>query len=226
MASLTGTGGPRQANFAYLLAGLLFVLIAAPVINEFTTARSPLLTPLIFTATMLIGVWSLLESRRQFWIGMALAAVALGGTGVRYTEDQPLLGLIALAATFGFCVMSAVFATRNMFAGGIDRNRLTGALCVYLLLGIALGVLNMMVALLLPGSFGGLPARAADIAGLDLIYYSFVTMSTLGYGDITPARPIAKGLAYLTAVAGQFYIAMLVGSLVSMYLADRQAGRD
>ena len=57
---------------------------------------------------------------------------------------------------------------------------------------------------------------------MDLLYYSFVTLTTLGYGDITPEGSIARVIAYLAAIVGQFYIAILVGTLVGMYLSQRK----
>ena len=220
----TGSDRNKGANFGYMLAGLMLVLLAGPVLSEFGDASSSLLTSLIFTVTMFIGIWTLVESRLQFWIGVVLALGGLSGAVFQYAADNPSLEMISLASAFAFCVMSAVYATRGMFLPGrINANRLAGAICVYLLIGIAFAVLNIMAAYLVPGSFNGLPAEPSKIPGSDMIYYSFVTMSTLGYGDITPARPIARGLAYMASIAGQFYIAMLVSALVSMYLSTQDA---
>ena len=101
---------------------------------------------------------------------------------------------------------------------GVDANRLTGAVCVYLLLGVSIGLLNILVYKFAPDAFRGLSGDSTQWHGLDLLYYSFVTMTTLGYGDITPVAPMAKALAYLAAVVGQLYVAILIGALVGLYL--------
>ncbi len=217
-----GSGEQKEANFGYMLAGLIVLLLAGPILSEIGDPSSSLLTMTIFSVTMIIGVWSLVESRVQFWIGMLLVAGMVLATALEFLIPPLEIEVLGLTAALAFCVMSAVYATRFMFLGGsINANRLAGALCVYLLIGLGFAVLNIMVAYLLPGSFEGVPAVARDIPGSDMVYYSFVTMSTLGYGDITPTRPLSRGLAYLAAVAGQFYIAMLVSVLVSMYISTQ-----
>ena len=212
----------KEANFGYMLVGLMVALLAGPIISEFTDASSSLLTSVIFSVTMFIGVWTLVESRLQFWIGAGLVLGGIGGAALQYFGADPYLEFISLASTLAFCIMSAVYATKGMFLpGGITPNRLAGAICVYLLLGIAFAILNIMTAFVFPGAFKGIPDDPTKIPGADMIYYSFVTMTTLGYGDITPLRPAAKALAYFASIAGQFYIAMLVSVLVSMYISTR-----
>ncbi len=212
----------KDANFAYLLAGLLLTLAAGPVLDEFQLVRAGLLPSIIFTGTMVIGIWSLLEQKIWFWFGVALIALMFSGILAQFFGSGPLLDLISLFAAFLFCCLSAAFATRYLFSGeGVTGNRLIGAVCVYLLFGIAISILNVVILQFLPGSFNGLDSGGSAGSGTNMIYYSFVTMSTLGYGDIVPARPLARGVAYMAAVAGQFYIAILVSLLVSMYLSDR-----
>ncbi len=212
----------RDANFAYLLAGLLLALAAGPVLDEFELVRGGLVPSVIFTGTMVIGIWSLLEQKIWFWFGVALIALMFSGILARIFGSDPMLNLISLFATFLFCCLSTAFATRHLFSGqGITGNRLIGAVCVYLLIGIAISTLNMVIFQFVPGSFRGLENIHTSATGTNMIYYTFVTMSTLGYGDISPARPLARGLAYMAAVAGQFYIAILVSLLVSMYLSGR-----
>ena len=84
-------------------------------------------------------------------------------------------------------------------------------------------MINLIIARVFPGSFKGVPETTSALHDHDLIYYTFVTMTTLGYGDVSPARPFAKALAYAAAVTGQFYIAMLVGAVVGVYLNQRES---
>jgi uncharacterized membrane protein len=83
-----------------------------------------------------------------------------------------------------------------------------------------------LVDVVSPGSFAGLSPQ--DGRGWDSawLYFSFVTMTTLGYGDISPVTATARALAYSQAVFGQFYIAVLVAGLVGAYIARRQSETD
>ena len=214
----------RQVNFVYLLAGLLVTLLAGPIINEFTDQSAGLIVQIAFSATLIVGIWSFIDSRGWFRIGVMLAALELVITVFSALWPTPFLELAALLVALVFCSLSLVFALSNVLRGTrMDANRMTGAICVYLLLGIALGVLNMFVYLLVPGSFTGLPIGPDSEQGMNLIYYTFVTMTTLGYGDISPVGPLARALAYMVAVAGQFYIAILVGMMVGLYLSQNRS---
>ena len=135
---------------------------------------------------------------------------------------MPLMELFNLSIALAFCAMSLAFALIHVFVGRrMDGNRMIGAVCVYLLLGVVFGLINVFVYRLVPDSFSGISAAADQMKVLDLLYYTFVTMTTLGYGDIAPVGPLARAVAYLTAIAGQFYIAILVGMVVGLYLSQQ-----
>ena len=93
---------------------------------------------------------------------------------------------------------------------------------VYLLLGIIWSTLYAMLAEYRQGAFHGLPDGGWYENFPNLIYFSFITLTTAGYGDITPITPLAHFLAFMEAVIGQFYLAVLVASLVGSVIADRR----
>jgi voltage-gated potassium channel len=209
----------KDANFTFLLIGLMTTLLAGPVIAEFTNRPASLIVSFAFTATLVFGIWSLIDSKKWFRFGVTLAVADVVVTVVDAISPNDALQLMSMCFGIVFCGFSLVFALRHVFiANRIDANRIIGAICVYLLLGVALALLNIMVFRLVPDSFSGLDSSLNANEGLDLIYYSFVTMTTLGYGDILPAGPLAKALAYFGAIAGQFYIAILVGMAVGQFL--------
>jgi hypothetical protein len=90
-----------------------------------------------------------------------------------------------------------------------------------MLMGIAWAVCYLLVALGLDDSFVGLSGVTVDELWPRLLYFSFVTLTTLGYGDVSPVVPIAQALAYLEAIVGQLYIAILIAGLVGGYLNTR-----
>ncbi len=130
-----------------------------------------------------------------------------------------------LIVVFLFYVLSAGLAMRHVLFGKVVTiNKLVGAMCIYLLLGLIWALMYSFLDLLHPDSFTGLHASTVDMRTWAFVYYSFVTLTTLGYGDITPVRSVVRSLRYLEAIAGQFYIAILVASLIGARLARRQTG--
>ena len=214
----------RRPNFVYLLAGLMVTLLAGPIIHEFTDQSAEIIVQVAFSGTLIVGIWSFIDSRQWFRIGVILAVLEFVVTVFNTVRPSPLLDYTALVIALIFCSLSLVFALINVLRGKrMDANRMTGAICVYLLLGITLGLLNIFTYRLIPDSFTGLPMNLDAEQGLSIIYYTFVTMTTLGYGDILPVGPLARALAYMAAIAGQFYIAILVGMMVGVYLSQNQS---
>ncbi len=138
---------------------------------------------------------------------------------------QAALGLGALLPlSLSLWVVAGVLATaatarHALRSGPVDAERIAAALDAYLLAGLVFGVGYWVLEQTWPGSFGPPGAGRLDLARA--IYFSFVTLATLGYGDIVPASDTARGLAILEGVGGQMYLAVLVARLVSLY--SRQA---
>jgi len=217
----------RQANFGYLLIGLLIVLIAGPIFHDFTHQSLIVVSQVAFSATLIVGIWSLMDSRGWFWTGLALVVAEIICTIISLIRPSPVIETLSMLAALAFCILSLGIALRYvLFDRRMDLNRLIGGICVYLLLGVAIGILNMFIYRFIPDSFSGLPDSTSGSIGMNLLYYSFVTMTTLGYGDITPDGSLARVLAYLAAIAGQFYIAILVGTLVGMYLSQNNPDKE
>ena len=115
------------------------------------------------------------------------------------------------------CVVLALVLRR----GSITTRRIQGAIAVYLLLGFIWAQAYELVALWHPGAFTG----AVDGRGsLPWTYYSFVTLTTMGYGDIMPVHPLARAVAVLEALTGQLYLAIMLARLVSLELQSRRDG--
>ena len=127
-----------------------------------------------------------------------------------------LVGLLAAANA----LRSALRAT------SIDSEHIYAALSAYLLAGLSFGVLYWALERGLPGSLyygGGTIDRFSEADG---IYFSFVTLATLGYGDFVPKSEVARGLVILEAVAGQLYLGVMVARLVSLYVSGTAAGKQ
>jgi Ion channel len=129
-----------------------------------------------------------------------------------WREISTLVTLVALC-----CVVLALVLRR----GPITTRRIEGAIAVYLLLGFSWAQAYELVALWHPGAFTG----AVDGGGsLPWTYYSFVTLTTMGYGDIMPVHPLARAGAVLEALTGQLYLTIMLARLVSLELQSRRDG--
>jgi hypothetical protein len=169
-------------------------------------------------------VWTLKKSGRLFVLGMAFAVIGIVLNAAAASSLSLAFLYGSFASLFGFLLLAIWCALRDVVAGTeISANRLIGALCIYLMLGIVWAIAYTVLDLLAPDSFLGIAALPDSSWDSGWLYFSFVTMTTLGYGDISPASSTARFLSYAQAVVGQFYIAILVAGLVSAYISKRRS---
>ena len=176
-----------------------------------------------FSSLLIIGVWSLKGSGRlfSFAIVFVITGVIFNAVSVKTASPAFLYG--AYISLLGFLLIAFWCALKQVaFGTDVSANRLVGAVCVYLLLGVIWAMAYTLLDLFTPGSFQGF--SPLDDPGWDSewLYFSFVTMTTLGYGDILPISATARALAYMQSVTGQFYVAVLVAGLVSGYISIKQ----
>ena len=217
----------QQTNFFYLLIALLIVLVSIPLADDLDIARLPVVRALIFSGLLIVGVWSLRGGGRFFATGMTFVVVGVALNVLAVNIDSAALQHAASLALVGFLLVAIAYTLRQVVIGrDINANRLVGAICVYLLLGMIWAMSYSLVDAMSPGSFAGFSPMADRGWDSEWLYFSFVTMTTLGYGDILPVSATARGLAYMQAVVGQFYIAMLVAGLVGAYIGSHQQSGD
>jgi voltage-gated potassium channel len=211
-----------RTNFFYLLVALLILLIAIPLADDLDLINAPLVRGLVFSGLLIIGVWSLKGGGRHFTVGMAFVIVGVALNVLAIYMPVQVLQHASMLALVGFMFVAIAHTMKQVAIGSdISANRLVGAVCVYLLLGVIWAMAYTIIEMVSPGSFAGFSPM--DDLGWDSewLYLSFVTMTTLGYGDILPVSATARGFAYMQAVVGQFYIAVLVAGLVGAYVSNR-----
>jgi len=174
-----------------------------------------------FSLLMLSGVASVSKQRRTV-IGVGIVAVV--GLLIRWigriAPSEPVEIAITLSTLAGILTLALVVLVQVFRAGAVNRHRIMGAIAVYLLLGLAWGQAYYGLAIADPAAFD--PPGAYNGNPLEWIYYSFVTLTTVGYGDITPVSPPARSLAILQALTGQLYPAILLARLVSLEISSRR----
>jgi hypothetical protein len=130
--------------------------------------------------------------------------------------------LVNIGILLVFSLASIWIAGQNLVhSGEIDVNKIIGAICLYLLLGLNWALFYLCINIAIPDSFNGLTSTDLGAQISELLYYSFVTITTTGYGDLTPVKPLARTVAFLEAIVGQFYVAVLVAWLVGKYLSGK-----
>ncbi len=204
-------------RYAILFYSLLLSIAAIPVIGALRVSSRFLE---IFFATNLVAAIIPIGSSRIRAILMIVIIVSFGTQlgGVWLHQYQFLGRSIIIWALVA--VLAAVSALRfSLRASSIDTEHIFAALSAYLLAGIFLGDFYWILEQTWPGTLrlsGEIPG--SDFSLATAVYFSFVTLATLGYGDIVPHSEIARGLAILEAVAGQLYLAVMVARLVSLYV--------
>ena len=217
----------QEKNFLWLLIALLVFLAGIAIIDDTRILSSRIMRLLTISWLLIVGVWSLRGFGVYFKVGIGLAVVGVILNSVAASSPSGFGTYGSFAALMGFlciaiwCVLKQIAITNE-----ISANRIVGAISLYLLLGVFWATAYTVIEIANPGSFDGLVLSDSRGWGSDWLYFSFVTMTTLGYGDLLPLSAIARFLAYMQAVVGQFYIAILVAGLVSAYLNRRQSNAD
>jgi hypothetical protein len=220
-----------QRRYTLLLLSLLLVFLLHPLLDRFALGEwvYDLLVTLVFLAA-----FHLLFRRRQNRVPAVLFGVPTliaGWTGYALpgVPRVPLgVGFHLLAAVFlGFTVAAILQAVHE--ARAISTDSLAGAFSGYLLVGVAFSHLYCIAEALSPGSFrvpADMVAQLGDQSQRRYLfnYFSFITLTTVGYGDITPATQPARALACVEAVLGQFYIAVVMAELIGQKVSQPAGG--
>ncbi|HEX9328908.1 MAG TPA: ion channel [Reyranella sp.] len=146
-------------------------------------------------------------------VGLLAAAVVLRIRGGHAALDVSLQAAawLLIALVIIWTVARAVFEP-----GRITYHRVVGAILLYLTIGLVFVALYSLVGAASPNAFNGLTVTAQVSLPSDLIYFSFTTLTTVGYGDIVPVHPVARSLSNVEAIVGQLYPATLLARLVSL----------
>jgi voltage-gated potassium channel len=214
-----------QNNFSWLLIALVLLLFADALFTQLESEAGSLLVNLSLLVTLVVAVWSLDRAPRKWrnWkigVSVVIAALMIGDSII----ESRILGIAQLTGSLFILSLSLSLAWKQvLFTGSVDSNKIVGAICIYILLGVIWAFGYLVAEELFPGSFNGLGEDVWQNNLEPLIYYSMVTLTTLGYGDITPALPLARFLAYMEALTGIFYTTILVASLIGMQLSGKGA---
>ncbi len=207
-------------RFRLLLASLVGLLLAYPYASH--DLADAVLLHGISALVLVAGVLAAGANGAAFGLACALAIAAAGTDAANVVRASRNLEAASLAFEAAFHLWITALVFREVFGArrvGVDT--LAGAACVYLLLGMAFAACFAWLETVSPGSFAIPEGQGKTPPWADLLYASFVTLTTLGYGDVTPESGPARSLEILESVVGVLYVAVLVARLVSLYEAER-----
>lgn len=215
----------QRWRFAGVLVASLLLAVGQPILSSLFDNQGSFD---VFFSLLIVAVLLLVfEEREHRRVAMSLGLAAFLGVWVSHALGGQV-GRLVLVGAYLLAVSFFAFALygilRAIFVKQASGDAIFGAVCGYLLLGIIWSVLYSAVETLSPGSFqmpacGDANVVASRPDGGTLGYYSFITLATVGYGDVTPTTPLARTLSWMEAIAGQFYLAILVAGIVGFKVA-------
>jgi hypothetical protein len=154
-----------------------------------------------------------------------LAAFAMAGTAALSRLSAPSVFDVYLFAgallIMGVAMIGVV--SRTVFATGrVTHHRIIGAILIYLSIAVTFSALFTIAGLLVPNAFSGMSFKDEAALASNVIYFSFVTLTSTGYGDVFPVHPVARSLCNLETIIGQLYPAILLARLVSLEIEGRR----
>ncbi len=213
----------EKNNFVYLFFSLIIFLFSAAVVVEFPGSVGEDIFSIVTMLMLVISIKSLKTERTWKWAVYALIVFYILLTVLgKFFGHQAYIYLILMILLIFFIGSFASAAKQVLFVGDIDGNKIIGSLSLYLLLGLIWTVIYLLLLAMDPSAFSGVEAANWQQGFSRIAYYSFVTLTTLGYGDILPTNHVAEFFVYMEAIIGVFYMAIIVSSLISLRLAALQ----
>ena len=196
-------------------------MLTTPILKDFYITTYGFIGQLAFSTTLIFAILGLTKSIKWLIIGLLLVLTGFACNYLFIVSANPTWIYITLICDLSFLILSIVFATQQVISSeSITLHNIFGAICIYILLSVIWSILYRLTYLLIPGSFSGINVVEQHSQVHDFLYFSFVTLTTLGYGDLLPLSATARTLAFVEAILGQFYIATMVAGLVAIHISN------
>ncbi|MCI0382283.1 MAG: potassium channel family protein [Chlamydiae bacterium] len=205
-------------DFNQLLLFLLLLIIFHP----YDTGLQYLtLWHLFFSGVLLTAIFNCSHTNRIKIIGLIIGIPTFFIIWTSLFVPSEQIFLLSQIATFIFLIFSIFSLLHRVILGKITADLIRGTVCVYLMIGFAFSILYSLLEFAKTGAFHlehpHTPFFATSIYPSELLYFSFVTLLAMGYGDITPTENIGQTMAVLEGLIGQFYLAVIVAKIVTIY---------
>ncbi len=209
-----------KGRLFYLFVSLLILVILSPLLRGDILGKAILYAIAVFIG--LSTIYGLKLGRRALAVTLVFAFLSvISGVVSLLTGDNVSSAIALLTAIPFYGVVIALLLRYIVRAKQVTADILYGSVCVYLLVGMLFAMIYTFLDLLNPAAFAVSTAAASSSPSEGaLAYYSFVTLTTLGYGDIIPVSGYARTFAFLEAIIGVLYVAILISRLVSLYITQ------
>jgi hypothetical protein len=216
----------QKNNFVYLFFSLLIFLFSSAIMSEFPGTVGQDIFSFVTVLMLILSIKSLKTEKTWIWAVyiMVVSFVILTALGKMFDHQMNVYLTLFILLIF-FIGSFSTAAKQVLFVGDIDGNKIIGSLSLYILLGLVWAVIYLLLLVMDPTAFSGIETATWQQSFSRVAYYSFVTLTTLGYGDILPTNHIAEFFVYLEAIIGVFYMAIIVSSLISLRLSALEASR-
>lgn len=204
-----------EHRFLIFIISLLLLLGAWPLVTIVPAYR--LVLEISLTLVIFSGLFAMKCERKLLVLALLLGLPAVITQWIVTLAPNELVHAAGDLFPILFLAFFAVFLLRAVLVEErITRDTIAGALSIYLLLGIIWALSYQFIDQIYPDSFYLNPDiwQGGALSRMDYLYFSFITLTTVGYGDITPVTPVAQSLSYFEAVTGVIYIAVLITRLV------------
>jgi hypothetical protein len=218
----------KQPYRNIFVALVVVILIDALMPNVFARGR---IADLMLATVMVVALVETVRTRHNFWPALILGLPAvLLRVVAAFTTDSPKMNTTLITVTALFMVFLIWNLLHDLAAGGRPTGeRIFGALCAYVFIGLLFALFYAHMEYREPESFlisqailGGDTTVESNLYST-FTYFSFVTLTTLGYGDITPVAEHARTLAWFEALLGQLYLAVMVAGFVAVHISERMS---
>ena len=205
-----------------LLVALVILLVSAPFVEELEGGH--LILSVLFTVVLIAAVFAVANRKRSLAIALVLAVPAITARWINQVRPDlvhPAVFLVCALVLLAFVIGHLLYFVLR--APVVTVEVLCASIAAYLMLGLTWTVAYWLVDQLTPGgafSFNT-PRGSRSMNGFTGFYFSFITLSTVGYGDITPVSQAARWLAAMEAMTGLLYVAVLIARLVSLYSSGK-----
>jgi hypothetical protein len=214
--------GPRRLSMVQLLIALALLFFFVPLVEEIKGGA--LIVSGLLSLVLLSAVLAVADHHRTLIIALLLAIPAIAGRWLNHLHPHLIHAAIFLVAGIGLVAFVVFHLLRFVLrAPSVDAEVLCASVSAYLMLGLIWTMAYWLVEDLSPGAFVfNTPAAMKEtMEGFNALYFSFITLSTVGYGDVTPVSKVARMLAATEAITGLLYVAVLIARLVALYSAPK-----
>lgn len=224
----TGSGFFGKHRFLVLLGYMLFFLLSLPVVQHLPfkdgSPWPPIIVATTFSIAMLLTAFAVSQRKKIAILALVLAVLTIISEVLFFVTRNRIVDIVTNSISILFlAVVILVLVRHALTVRRVTSETVCASLCAFLTMGICWAMIYSLTDLLSPGSFTTRMAYGDRIT-VHTVYFSFVTLTTLGYGDISPTNAFSRMLAVVEAIVGQLYLVVLVARLVALQISH--SGED